>query len=178
MLNIISGDLQKDETSVDDVVFINEMIKTPEQRLAYTEEWIKKFNSLNIMSNKPEIVMAGHSKKTKTMAKDLDYTHASSLSMYLDYYSTENAIINSKQMVSLAISIKNNQEETEIFFNKLKENEKSLTICGTKDQIIEKINWLQKIGITDIMVVTLPEDNPDDVHSLIKSILEKKNGIN
>ena len=175
MLNIVSGDLHKDETSIDDVVFINEMIRTPEQRLEYTEEWIKKFNELTIMSIKPEIVMAGHSNKTKTMAKDLGYTHLSALNMYIDSYGLDGSIINDKQMVSLAISIKNNENEAQHFFNQLKENEKLWTVCGTKDQIIEKINCLQKIGITDIMVFTLPGDDPDSVHDLINSILEKQN---
>jgi alkanesulfonate monooxygenase SsuD/methylene tetrahydromethanopterin reductase-like flavin-dependent oxidoreductase (luciferase family) len=178
MLNIVSGDLHKDETSIDDVVFINEMIKTPDQRLKYTEEWISKFNSLDIMSNKPEIVMAGHSEKTKRMAKDLGYTHVSQLNMYLESYNLDTNIINEKQMVALGISIKENTDEAENFFSKLTEAEKGWTICGTVDFITEKISWLQKMGVTDIMVVPLSGDNPDDIHSLIKSILEKQNGIN
>lgn len=173
MLNVISGDLHDDETSINDVVFINEIIKTPEQRLLYTEEWIKKFNSLSIMSTKPEIVMAGHSEKTKRMASELGYTHLSSLNMYLEYYNKNNSIKNKKQMVSLAISIKNNEKEAEEFFKTLKDNEKLWTICGTKKQIIKKIEYLQNIGITDIMLFTLPEDNQDVVHDLIKQILEK-----
>ena len=40
--NITSGDIQYDENSIEDLVAINDFMRTPEQRGHYTELWLKK----------------------------------------------------------------------------------------------------------------------------------------
>jgi hypothetical protein len=65
VLNVVAGDLHKDETSVADVIDINDLIATSQDRVAYTTKWLDKFRSLDIIKNQiPEIVISGTSEKS------------------------------------------------------------------------------------------------------------------
>lgn len=170
MLNIISGDIKSNENFINEIVFIKDMIDTPEKRLIYTEEWLKKFNSNKLMSKKPEIMMAGHSKKTKQMALDNNYIHGSSLDMYLRDYNTENHIVNPKQLASMLVAVLPNEEETKKYLNALKENEKFWSVVGTKEQVKEKILNLNKMGISDFMFTAHADDDKNAIHGLVKEL--------
>ena len=174
MLNITSGDIHLDETSIEDIPLFKEYFDTPEKRLNYTEEWTKKF--IEICSNKylPELVMAGHSTKTRLMANKFNATHLAMLDMHFKYIKESNIIVNNKQMVSLSIIIRNDIDDAKDFL--LKNNTagaENWTLIGNKEEIKKEILNLNKLGITDILISQCPNDDQIHlVHELIKELSE------
>jgi hypothetical protein len=178
MLNIVSGDIHKDENSIEDLVMIKDSVDTPEKRLIYTDKWMDKFLKIKNFNNKPEIVMSGHSDETRLMAIKYNATHLSMYDMYKNYIDKENAIINSKQMISLCFVVRETQEEADIFFKSLDRGQKLWTICGNKEKIKNFVYELESEGITDLLISSNPNDPKKIlIHNVIKEILEEKNGI-
>lgn len=177
MLNVLSGDVMKKETSIDDVVFIENKVSSPEKRLAYTDEWMKKFLNLKIMSEIPEIVMSGHSQKTKEMALKYGATHLSALNMFNQYIKTENPIINPKQMLNFNVIVRDTKEEAEEVLKNVNDGSERSCVYGNKQDIKEYIQGLIDIGISDIIITT---NNYDEqhmrVHDTINEIMEEING--
>lgn len=176
MLNIVSGDLHKDETSVEDLIWVNDQLDTPEKRLTYTDEWLSKFISLsgNTIS---EIVMGGHSNTTKLMAEKYNATHLAMLNMHKNAYSDPDFIKNTKQMLSLSVII--NESEDEI--NKMLDgspNSNQWTLFGNKDSVKKQLNDLKDLGATDLLISANPLDNNvASIHYLIKEMIGEQNGI-
>lgn len=176
MLNIVSGDIHKEESSVDDLIWIKDQLNTPEKRLKYTEEWMSKFISLagNTVS---EIVMAGHSNETKLMAEKYNATHLSMLNMHKQKYNDSNFLKNKKQMLSLSIIVNESLDQ----INDLLESNigsDQWTIFGNKESVKKQIKSLTDLGVTDILVSAHPNDkNIEQIHNLIKEIIGEKNGI-
>ena len=173
MLNITSGDIHLDETSIEDIPLFKEYFDTPEKRLNYTEEWTKKF--IEICSNRylPELFMAGHSDKTREMADKFNATHISMLDMHIKYLK-DNNIINKKQLISLSILIRDNFDKAKEFL--LKNNTagaENWTLVGNTEKIKKEILDLQNLGITDILISQCPNDDQIHlVHELIKELSE------
>lgn len=167
MLNIVTGDLKSDETSLEDLIYINDLMDTPEKRLKYTSEWIKKFKSIKIDSGFPEIVMSGHSKETNDLAKQYADYHLSSNSHQTDFVSKRN-------IISTAIVIRDTDEEAEHYVNSLPYN-KGVTIYGTEESVINKLNKIRidKPSVTDYMLQGHREDieNWDRIHSMSKRFM-------
>jgi alkanesulfonate monooxygenase SsuD/methylene tetrahydromethanopterin reductase-like flavin-dependent oxidoreductase (luciferase family) len=177
MLNIVSGDIHKDETSIEDLIWLNNELDTPGKRLKYTDEWISKFLEL---SNDTvfEIVMGGHSEITKSMAEKYDATHLSMLNMHKQLYNSPNFIKNKKQMLSLSVII--NESEKDIR-NMLLQSQGSdqWTIYGNKDSVKVQLNSLRDLGATDLLISPHPQEkNISSIHYLIKEMIEEQNGIN
>jgi len=178
MLNIVSGDIHKDENTINDLVMISELLDTPEKRLVYTKQWMDKFLNIKDFDKKPEIVMSGHSDITRSMAVEYNAIHLSMYDMYKKYIQEESAIVNPKQMVSLSFVVRETQEEADIFFSSLKDNEKLWTIPGNKQTIKNFVKELDLLGITDILISGHVDDGQQVlIHDIIKEILEEKNGI-
>lgn len=178
MVNIVSGDINKNETYLQDVVGISSFIKFPEQRLAYTEEWLEKFLSLKFMDNYPEIIMSGHSDKTIQIAKDNKITHLVSWFNYKDDGERERYLNDHKTMVSFAAVIRDSVEEAELFFNTLSDkNAKNWTVYGTEQDFVDNVTFLQNCGIEDIQISTFAEDSEKQrIHKIVKEMGEKING--
>ena len=124
MFNIISGHIQEEESSVKDSVLIEDLINTSEKRNKYTHEWLKKFNNLTQkFSEKPEIVVAGHSKQTKDLANKYGYIQATSLDA-LDDYIIKNNGLSKKQMMSLVVIVRDSENEAKKYWESLDENKK------------------------------------------------------
>ena len=174
ILNVASGDIHSEENSINDIPMFSEYLDTPEKRLNYTEEWTKKF--IEICSNKylPELVMAGHSTKTRLMANKFNATHLAMLDMHFKYIKESNIIVNNKQMVSLSIIIRNDIDDAKDFL--LKNNTagaENWTLIGNKEKIKKEILNLNKLGITDIIISQCPNDDQVHlVHELIKELSE------
>jgi hypothetical protein len=168
ILNIVSGDLQKDETSVEDLVWISEYLDIPEKRLNYTKDWMSKFKELS-KDYYPEIFMAGHSNITRDMANHFDATHISMLDMYRDYLKDPARIINEKQLVSLSVLIRDSKAEAREFVQRnALGNGLGWTLYGTKEDVLEQIKELEELGITDILISKTTNDTKEDlVHKLI-----------
>lgn len=179
MLNVVSGDIHSDETSIQDLVY-NKDVLTPELRLDYTDQWVEKFLSIDILRSFPEIVMAGHSEKTRLMAKKYNSTHVSMLDSHLEYIKKNDIVVNEKQMATTVIVVRETEEEADIFFNKFIKDDpcNGYMICGTKEQVKNKIKSLEELGITDILTSKHIEDDQVNLtNETIKEIMEEQNGI-
>lgn len=179
MFNIISGHIQEEESSVKDSVFIEDLINTSEKRNKYTHEWLKKFNNLTQkFSEKPEIVVAGHSKQTKDLASKYGYIQATSLDA-LDNYIIKNNGLSKRQMMSLAVIVRDSENEAKKYWESLDENKKKFSIYGDNQSIINQFNKFKKIGINELLICNLPEDEISyyKIHDIIKGITRGKNGI-
>jgi alkanesulfonate monooxygenase SsuD/methylene tetrahydromethanopterin reductase-like flavin-dependent oxidoreductase (luciferase family) len=176
MLNIVSGDLHEEETSVQDIIWFGKDLDTPEKRLKYTDDWILKFNSLadNTVS---EIVMGGHSNETRFMAEKYNATHLAMLNMHKQSYQDPNVIKNTKQMLSFSIIINDSESDIKNMLSRSLGSER-WTIHGNKDSVKEQIKNLKDLGATDLLVSPHPEDsNVSSIHYLIKEIMGEQNGI-
>ena len=177
MLNIVSGDLHATETSVEDSVFIQNLIDTPEKRLKYTDEWIEKFLHL-AEDTVSGIVMGGHSNETKKMVEKYNGTHLSMLNMHKNAYQDPNILKNKNQMVSFSVIINESEEEVK------KMTDASMgsgqwTLTGSKDSVKKQILDLKNIGVTDVMIHANPEDkNPSLIHYMVQEMIGEQNGIN
>jgi alkanesulfonate monooxygenase SsuD/methylene tetrahydromethanopterin reductase-like flavin-dependent oxidoreductase (luciferase family) len=170
MLNIVSGDLHKDETSIDDLIWVNEDLDTPEKRLKYTDDWMKKFIDLS-ENSVSEIVMGGHSNETKLMADKYNATHLSMLNMHKQSYNDSNFIKNKKQMLSFSLLINESESEIKNMLSRSLGSDQ-WTIYGNKNQVKDQINQLKDLGATDLLISPHPEDiNVSSIHYLIKEMI-------
>ena len=176
MLNIVSGDLHKDETSVNDLIWINDQLDTPEKRLKYTDDWLAKFIELsgNTVS---EIVMGGHSNETKIMADKYNAIHLSMLNMHKQSYYDNNFIKNKKQMLSFSVMINESESDISDMLHRSRGSDQ-WTIYGNKDSVKKQINDLKDLGATDLLISPHPEDNNvSSIHYLIKEMIGEQNGF-
>lgn len=150
MLNIAAGDLHKDETSVEDVIEINNLIATSQQRVEYTRKWLDKFTSLQMIKNDmPELVMAGTSENTLLNVDTYgDYT----LCMLHDRYKVLNKTKKKKHILSFQVMIGDTEEEAKEHWDRLPEGQKLWAIYGTEDSVVDQFINLENEGITDIMI--------------------------
>ena len=177
MLNIVSGDLHEEETSVEDIIWFGKDLDTPGKRLKYTDEWILKFNTLagNTVS---EIVMCGHSNETRLMAEKYNATHLAMLNMHKQSYQDPNIIKNTKQMLSFSIIINDSESDIKSMLSRSLGSER-WTIYGNKNGVKEQIKQLKDLGATDLLISPHPEDRDvSSIHYLIKEMMEEQNGIN
>jgi len=174
IFNIVSGDLHADENSINDVLLINDEINTVEKRVAYTKKWMEKLKNINLIENMPEFIMAGASDETLKNASEIADC---CLIMYNTFIDNPERLKNNKNiMLSMAMVIRDSKEEADIFFQTLKENEKTWTLCGTETDILEKIKYLKENGITDILITRHKEDQmPEKIHNFILKINEGNN---
>jgi alkanesulfonate monooxygenase SsuD/methylene tetrahydromethanopterin reductase-like flavin-dependent oxidoreductase (luciferase family) len=171
MLNIVTGDLHKEETSVNDLIYIKDLMDTPEKRLNYTAEWIKKFKSFKISGGFPEIVMSGHSAITNKLAEEYaDY--------HLSWIGQNSNFIKDKNIISLPIVIRDTFEEAKSYVNNSQFKE-DVTVFGTEDQVINKLNemMLKNPKITDFMLQGDVKDKKNwyRIHEMSKKIISKNN---
>lgn len=174
ILNILAGDFQKEENSIDNVLEINDIIRTYEDRVIYTKKWMDKFIQSDIFKKDPKIkpilVLSGSSKQTVENSEKYGDGH---LTTYSKYKYELNSKVNTKiKMVYVEIIIRDTYEEAIKYIPKnSNEIQMQSTIAGTELQIIEKFKEMEKEGITDIMVCRKQEDKEQDrIHNLIKKL--------
>ena len=179
LLNIVSGDIQSSETSIDDVILISDLIKTTQSRIEYTDLWLNKFLNMEILKSKPPIVMGGHSDQTRQLALKYGVTHLSMINRHEEHLKSKSPIINPNQMICFGLVIRETQEEADKFAEEFfSESEKLLFICGTKNHLKEKIKYLKSIGISDLLVHDhLHDPQSDSVHDIIEELIREQNGI-
>ena len=173
MLNIAAGDVHIDETSVDDVVAISDLLKTHEDRVKYTSDWLNKFLNLELLRNKPEIIVSGTSENTINNANIYGDGH---LSMYCSYKEGLKELIKTpKKMVCVAMVIRDTHEEAREFYEGLPKNMGYLScLFGTEYEIIESINNLKKEGVTDLLISKAHDDEQYyRIHSMVKRFNNK-----
>ncbi len=172
MFNIVAGDLHKEESSVEDHIFINDLIDTTEKRVEYTYQWIKKLKEINKINCFPEIVMSGFSDRTLESAEKFADYNLCMIDTYKEH--TERFSKNKNRMVSAQIVIRKTFKEAEDFVNIYVQgqNKKSWTIYGSENEILKEIEHLESIGVTDIMLRT---NNQDDQGQLVHDFVKKYN---
>lgn len=178
MFNIVSGDIHEEESSVSDVLYINDLIDTSQKRVDYTKEWIQKIKLINKIKNFPEIVMAGTSDKTLKMASD----HADYTLCMIDQYkdSVEKFYKNNKKIIAAQIVIRENYEDAKKFVEKNigEKHKQGWTIFGSESDIIAEISNLESIGVTDIMLRCNNNDTEKHlVHNFVKKYNFERNAI-
>jgi alkanesulfonate monooxygenase SsuD/methylene tetrahydromethanopterin reductase-like flavin-dependent oxidoreductase (luciferase family) len=172
MLNIVSGDLHEEETSIEDLVDISNLVDSQDKRIEYTDRWMSKFTHMNPGI---DIVMGGHSSKTLDLANKYN---AIPLSM-VDKYLASKDQSSGNQMVAIGVIITETEEEAEDFHQKyLNIYEIPKYIYGTKENFKSKIKYLEKNGVTDVLLHGHPMDNnANRIHDTIREMMEEENGI-
>jgi alkanesulfonate monooxygenase SsuD/methylene tetrahydromethanopterin reductase-like flavin-dependent oxidoreductase (luciferase family) len=175
ILNVVSGDLHSDENSVNNIVMFGDQLSTPESRLPYTKEWIEKFLAISAKWYTPEILMGGHSEKTREMCNLFDFTHISALNMYLEYVKKQDRIINKKQMVWVTALVRETEQEAKDFLsNNNMLGAEQWTILGTHDYVKNKLQDLQNLGVTDIIIAQLDNDTESyRIHNIVRELALK-----
>jgi hypothetical protein len=169
ILNIVAGDLHRDETSVDDVIAINELIATSQDRVSYTTKWLNKFRSLDLIKDQiPEIVISGTSEKSiNNLINYGDYGLA-----MLDYYMLEESKFpkNKRWMASTEIKILKDTEDKDEFINSKDPAALKWITYGSKEEILNKFNNAKNAGVTDLLISCSINDDLEDFFSLIKEV--------
>ncbi len=161
MLNIAAGDLKEEETSSQDVVRLEDLLKTYEGRVEYTSDWLDKFSKIKVLKNKPEIIVSGTSQKTIENSEKHADCHLAMKYSYINGLKVKTK----RKMASCKIVIRDTNEEAKAFYDK-EENKmmKESIIYGTEQEVIDKMRRLEKLGITDFLISLQPDD--DQVYRL------------
>jgi len=177
MLNIVSGDLHEEETSVEDIIWFGKDLDSPEKRLKYTDDWLLKFLELS-NNTVSEIVMGGHSNETKIMAEKYKATHLAMLNMHKQSHKDPNFIKNTKQMLAVSVIINESEAEIDDMLSK-NPGSNQWTIHGNVDSVKIQLNALKDLGATDLLINHHPQDkNIAAIHNLIKEMIGEQNGFN
>lgn len=167
ILNVVAGDLHKDETSIADVIAINDLIATSQDRVAYTTKWLDKFRSLDIIKNQiPEIVISGTSEKSiYNLINYGDYGLA-----MLDYYTLGESEFPKEKgwMAATEIKIFKENEDIDSFINSKDPSVLKWIVYGNKEDVLNKLNEIEKSGVTDLLVSCDSSEGLEDLFSLIK----------
>ena len=170
IFNIVSGDIHKDETSIDDLVDPSYLLSS-QDRVEYTGKWLKKFVNIDIIKNNlPEMFMSGTSEKTLSYCEKFNGT----CMVMVDYF-LENINLFSKfnkKCVSLQICIRDTDEEAENIKNNLyKDGRSKWCYYYSEKTLIKKIEELEEMGVTDLMITCMPFDpEVDRVHKFVKKM--------
>ena len=121
----------------------------------------------------PEIVMSGMSDNTIDTASIFADYNLCMMDSYVN--NPEKFKRNNNRMVCAAIIIRDTYEEAEKAVDQIKQkHQKRWTIFGTEEQVIEKIKYLESIGVTDLMIRT---HRNDDQYNLIHNLVKKNQGV-
>lgn len=170
--NIIPGNIKFQETSLKDVVFIEDQIKTQDQRDFYTIEWLKKYNKLSIKKNLPPLMLSGHTIDFQKASLEYGITNIMQMGDFLNQ--KENIVKNTNQIVSIAISIKNIDKNVNDRLKKIIAPHAEYTIFGDTNEIYTKLCDLEESGVSDVLIHQLPDGRGSfAIHSLIKDIINR-----
>jgi hypothetical protein len=143
--NIIPGNIKPYETSINDVVFIEDKIDTKEKLNDYTLEWLKKYKKLSVRKKLPPLMLSGQT---------IDFQK----------YSIENGIINIIKVNDFL-----NQYGSTLLNNK--NQIVSTPISGDNDSVKSLILDLESKGVSDVLVYyTQDNKNASEIHNIIKSL--------
>jgi alkanesulfonate monooxygenase SsuD/methylene tetrahydromethanopterin reductase-like flavin-dependent oxidoreductase (luciferase family) len=173
MFNIVAGDIHDSESSVDDILLGKEYFDTTQKRVDYTHAWTKKVLSMLDKEDIPEIVMSGISEKTLDSAAFFADYNLCMVDTYLD--NPEMFSRNKNRMVSAALVIRDTYEDAKRVVDEIDQpHQQRWTIFGTEQQVIERIKYLESIGVTDLMIRT---HRNDDQYHLIHELARKNGGV-
>jgi hypothetical protein len=157
IFNWIAGDFdsRNDESIQVDVLGKTESIDNIIKRTVFLRNFVKQYNSFDIVSKKPEMVFSGLSDYTLETTKIFNGT---SLCMIDDYRKNIQSFDGIKnRMVCVNPIIINSNKEIEDYkkiINSINPRSVDTTIIGDRDSVKEKLFKLKNEGITDILLDT------------------------
>lgn len=170
IFNIVSGDIHKDENSIEDLVDPVSFLSS-QDRVLYTGKWLEKFINIDIIKNNlPEMFMSGTSEKTFSHCERFNGGTLTMVDYYLenvDFFSKFN-----RKCVSLQICIRDTDEEAERIKHKTYSGDQ-LKWCYyySEDTLEKKIKELEDLGVTDLMITGLQNDPEiNRVHQFVKKM--------
>lgn len=171
--NIIPGNIKFLETSLNDVVFIEDKVSTAEQRDIYTLEWLKKYNKLSVIKKLPPVMLSGHSLDFQKACVEYGITNIIQMGDFLDQHN-KSLLENNNQIISAAIVVKgSNGGDSDRLLNMVQAH-KSYTIYGNSDEIKKQISTLESMGVSGMLVHSLPAGHKSsEIHNLIKDLCPK-----
>jgi alkanesulfonate monooxygenase SsuD/methylene tetrahydromethanopterin reductase-like flavin-dependent oxidoreductase (luciferase family) len=170
MFNIVAGNLWNNtEKTLDNIVYIKDIIDTPEKRLDYTAEWMHKLKSSKMISNFPEIVMSGYTDKTlENASMYADYT----MPMIPEFKEDPKRFMVTKKgaVVCGAFVIRDSFEEAEKVVEAANPaHQKTWTFYGTENDILNSLKELKDLGATGFMIRQLNNDQEIyRIHDFVK----------
>lgn len=172
ILNVAAGDLKQEETSVQDVVAINNLLDTYEKRVEYTSEWLQKFTALPYLKNKPEIVVSGTSLKTIENSEKYADAHLAMRSSYINGLKVKTK----RKIASTRIIVRDTKEEAfEIYDDEPSQMMKDSTVYGTEEEVIKQLKLMKLLGITDILCSRHPKDFQENrIHSVVSRFMNEE----
>jgi alkanesulfonate monooxygenase SsuD/methylene tetrahydromethanopterin reductase-like flavin-dependent oxidoreductase (luciferase family) len=175
VLNIVSGDIHSDETSLEDIVNKNDF-ETKEKRLKYTDQWINKFITL---SPNTELFIGGNSDITESIANKYNINNILMVDKYQNRIKKTEFKKNKKQTVCSIVTIRKTQDEANAFYeNFLHKTQKQTFIFGTKDMFKSTVRYLEGLGVTDMLIHSDDSDLESyRIHDTIREMTEEQNGI-
>lgn len=173
MFNIIAGDIQPSESSINNIILNKENFDTFEKRVDYTYKWMEKMLELLPPEDTPEIIMSGTSEKTLHSASRFADYNLSMINSYLE--KPDRFKKNKNRMVCAAVTMSDSYEEAEKFVDKIPlKHQKEWTIFGTEKNIEQKMIELKQAGVTDILLRAHPNDPK---FYLVHDFVKKHNGV-
>ena len=170
--NIIPGNIKFHETSINDVVFIKNEIKTSGKRDEYTLEWMNKYNTLSIKKGLPPVMVSGHTLDFQKASIEYGMINIMQLGDFLESRNSPNYVLNKNQIVSVAISIIEDEKNISDVTKKCISKHKDYTVYGSKEHIRSRIMDLESYGVSDLLVHCLPDGRGNaDIHNMFKDIV-------
>lgn len=171
-LNIVAGDLHKEENSLDNIVDIKSHIDTMEKRIDYTGKWLDKFVNIKWESKIPDLVVSGYS----SGACDNASTYAQEQLMMLGTYKEidKSKIKCDGIIVSVPIIIDDYYDKAKKRFeDKYPDRDmmKKSVVMGSQEQVVEEILKLQDIGVTNVMLTPIFSEDLSKIDATAKKII-------
>lgn len=175
-INIVAGDIHDNETTMNDCLFINDLIDTIDKRIEYTKEWLKIFSKYKNEPYYPELFI---SSKSESGIKNVIEFADSGLAMIDEYMRDANKFKDIKRLtLSCAVVIEDTEE---LAIEKAKEYYPSgdpsgyapWVICGTESSVMDKFKEIENLGIDGLML-HIPREHLDvsyRVHGLVKKMV-------
>jgi len=152
------------------------------KRTTFLRNFIKDYNSISFLTNKPQMIFSGYSEYTLETTKMFDGTSLSMIDDYRDNLARFNGIKN--RMVAVSPIILDTQEDVDEYKKFLPTKGSRLlemSIVGTRENVKKDLLKLENEGITDVLINThrweffgepneLSKKNDILVNDLIKEI--------
>lgn len=169
--NIIPGNIKHYETSIYDVVFIENKIKTSQDRDLYTLEWIRKYSKIAMAKGLPPIMLSGHTDDFQKCSMDYGLTNIIQLSDFIEKSNKKNFLSSKNQIVSVGISVEDQNEIISELSKELIKSHNDYTLNGSPRHIYKKICEIELSGVSDLLVHALPDKRGSSkIHKLFRDI--------
>lgn len=191
VFNWIAGDSHNrlDEKPQMDVYGNTDTLDSIIKKTTFLRNFVNQYNSMPVITIKPQMVFSGYSEYTLETTRMFNGT---SLSMIDDYIENKDRFFNiQKKMVAVSPIILDTEKDVKTYKNFLRTKSPrfvSMSIIGTKENVMKDLINLKNEGITDVLINThrweflgqpneLSDKNDILVNDLIKEIIKGENNV-